>query len=87
MKDYMDNGGKSRGSALYSNADGKKPYGSLPEEFRYILDNGSRRNMVQEVMLEGLDCSFIWRNIRAIPEEDDFFENVWRSYRENGNTY
>ena len=87
MKDYMDNGGKSRGSALYSNADGKKPYGSLPEEFRYILDNGSRRNMVQEVMLEGIDCSFNWRNIRAIPEEDDFFENVWRSYRENGNTY
>ena len=24
---------------------------------------------------------------RAIPEIDGFFENVWRSFRENGNVY
>ena len=27
---------------------------------------------------------FTWRPVRPIPEEDDFFENVWREYREDG---
>ena len=26
-----------------------------------------------------------WRTVRPIPQTDDFFENVWRSYRETGN--
>lgn len=30
-------------------------------------------------------CDFTWRPVRPIPEDDDFFENVWRSYRENRN--
>jgi len=25
-----------------------------------------------------------WRARRPIPAEDDFFENVWREYREHG---
>jgi len=25
--------------------------------------------------------------VRPIPQEDDFFENVWRGYRENKNIY
>ena len=28
-----------------------------------------------------------WRPVRPIPKDDDFFENVWRGYRENGNVY
>ncbi|MDP9696632.1 UNVERIFIED_ORG: hypothetical protein J2X79_004215 [Arthrobacter globiformis] len=30
---------------------------------------------------------FRWRPRRPIPEDDDFFENVWRQFRENGNVY
>lgn len=30
---------------------------------------------------------FHWRPVRPIPEDDDFFENVWREYREHGNVY
>src|SRR5699024_2251169 len=26
-----------------------------------------------------------WRPVRPIPVEDDFFENVWREYRKDGN--
>ena len=33
------------------------------------------------------ECSFAWRPVRPIPEDDDFFENVWRSYRETKNIY
>ena len=30
---------------------------------------------------------FRWRPVRPIPTDDDFFENVWRAFRENGNVY
>jgi succinate dehydrogenase / fumarate reductase flavoprotein subunit len=29
----------------------------------------------------------VWRPVRPIPEDDDFFENVWRDYREHRNIY
>ena len=49
------------------------------------MDDGSRADLVQEVAWKDGQCSFHWRKVRPIPEDDDFFENVWRSYRENGN--
>jgi len=87
MADYAENGGKSRGSALYSDNNGKRPYENLPEIFKFTLDDGSRRDLVQEVKYAGGMCSFNWRKVRPIPKEDDFFENIWRSYRLNGNIY
>ncbi|BDZ41396.1 FAD-binding protein [Paraoerskovia sediminicola] len=30
---------------------------------------------------------FRWRPRRPLPEDDDFFENVWREFREHGNVY
>lgn len=33
------------------------------------------------------ECSFTWRPVRPIPEDDDFFENVWRAYRETQNIF
>ncbi len=85
MKDYAGHCGVSRGSALYYSENGKKPYDALPESMRFTL--GDFPNEVQEVLLDGLHCKFIWRSPRPIPQEDDFFENVWRGYRENMNVY
>lgn len=87
MVDYVQNGGKSRGSALYTDAAGSKPYESLPDMFTFVVDDGSRGGLVQEVTYSNGDCSFNWRPVRSIPEDDDFFENVWRAYRENGNIF
>ena len=42
---------------------------------------------VQEVTLTPEGFSVSVRTIRPIPEDDSFFENVWRSYRENKNIY
>lgn len=84
MEDYLCSGGASRGSALYTDPTGTKPDVHLSEEFRFRLDDGSRGNLIQEVSCaEKLTCR--WRPVRPIPKEDDFFENVWRTYRENGN--
>lgn len=85
MLDYLTRGGKSRGSALYTDPNGQHPLVSLPEEFTFVLENGVESNVLQEVTWEDNTCRFVWRPARPIPEEDDFFENVWRSYRENQN--
>ena len=88
MKDYAEQGGKSRGSALYTDpVNGRRPYPELPEEFIFAVDDGSRGNMIQEISWDGGECRTEWRTVHPIPEDDDFFENVWRTYRENGNVY
>jgi succinate dehydrogenase / fumarate reductase, flavoprotein subunit len=33
------------------------------------------------------EAVFRWRPRRPIPADDDFFENVWREFREHGNVY
>ncbi len=87
MADYMEHGGKSRGSALYTDPLGEKPDPRLPGTFRFSLDDGSRGGWVQEA-LRGAEASvFAWRSVRPIPKDDDFFENVWREFREHGNVY
>lgn len=83
MLDYIEHGGKSRGSALYTDAEGRKPLEKLPELFRCRPDGGMLSDMIQETELESENgqCRSVWRKVRAIPDADDFFENVWRCYR------
>lgn len=85
MLNYIENGGKSRGSALYTDPSGVKPFAQLPDVFTFLVDDGSRGDLVQEVRLVNGKCVFNWRPVRPIPEDDDFFENVWREFRETGN--
>lgn len=87
MIDYIEHGGKSRGSAIYYDVHGIRPFDRLPEVFRFKLDDGSRSCQVQETTFENYRCRFNWRPVRPIPSDDDFFENVWRQYRENKNIY
>ena len=44
-------------------------------------------DMVQEVLYDGKNFTCAIRPVRPIPEDDGFFENVWRSYRENKNIF
>ena len=87
MIDYNNESGLSRGSALYTNPKGIHPHEKLPEAFTYLLDDGSRKDLVQEVSYQANTVSFNWRKVRPIPQNDDFFENVWREYRKNKNVY
>lgn len=85
MLDYIDRGGPSRGSVLYTDLNGSKPYAGLPDEFTYRDDDGYLGDMVQEILYRGEDCKITWRPVRPIPQEDYTFENVWRDYRETQN--
>jgi hypothetical protein len=93
MADYLDHGGRSRGSVLYTDAAGGLPLATddgpeldLPEVFRFSQEDGLE-DVVQESSWSGDDLSFTWRPVRPIPDNDDFFENVWRHYREDKNVY
>ena len=87
MADYTAHGGQSRGSALYTDlTGGVKPFAQLPETITLALDE-TEAPLIQELWFEDGTCKTDWRAPRPIPEDDDFFENVWRSYRETGNIY
>ncbi len=95
MADYLDSGGRSRGSVLYTDpagslplrdADEGAPELDLPEVFRFQLDGDTHAGVIQEVSWDGeSEPEFDWRPIRPMPADDEFFENVWRSYRETKN--
>jgi succinate dehydrogenase/fumarate reductase flavoprotein subunit len=82
---------RSRGSAIYTAADGVAAAGLENDAdglFRYLPDDGALDAMTQTVRLLP-DGSYAteFRPVRPLPEGGGFFENVWRGYRENGNVY
>ncbi|MGV8850500.1 MAG: FAD-binding protein [Propionibacteriaceae bacterium] len=94
MASYLDHGGRSRGSVLYTDGAGGLPLAGedgpeldLPEVFRFTLEDGLT-DVIQESVWEGSgEPAFEWRPVRPIPEDDEFFENVWRHYRDDKNVY
>ena len=86
ISDFSEQAGKTRGSALYYDEKGNLREG-LNEIFRFRLEQGETFQKVQEVRLENGKCVVAWRNVRPLPDGGDFFENVWRQYRENKNVY
>lgn len=85
MLDYAKSGAGSRGSALYTDKDGRTPDIKLPELYRCRLDEGIHGDIIQEISLNDMQCTSRWRSVRPLPEVDYFFENQWKAYRERGN--
>ncbi len=59
----------------------------LEEMFRFTEEMGDTRAKVQETFISGNKFKCLWRDVRPIPQNDNFFENVLRGYRENKNIY
>lgn len=85
MLDFAETIGKTRGSALYTDKGGTLCKG-LDDIFRFTTDD-AKTDTVQEIYFTDGECTANWRPVRPLPQNDDFFENVWRGYRENGNIY
>jgi Succinate dehydrogenase/fumarate reductase, flavoprotein subunit len=79
MIDYAKNVGLSRGSALYTRADGAVHPAGLDERFIYSLE-GEEESLVQEI---DKNLKVAYRKVRPMPEENNFFEKVWAEYRKN----
>ena len=86
MIDYSETVGDTRGSSLYFDENGSLRKG-LEEIFRFTDEKSDTCSKIQETYLNesGFNCR--WRAVRPIPQNDDFFENIWRQYRENKNIF
>ncbi len=82
IADYICHGGTSRGSYLVYDADGTKPLDKLPDLFCFSLEDKGLGGQIQEIAYKDGKCACFWRPIRPIPEEDSWFEKVWRDWRE-----
>lgn len=81
ITDYIEQGGKSRGSYLVYDPQGVSPLPQLPEQFRFSLpkDQDLERK-IQRINYQGDRCEIDWDSVRPIPEEDSWFETVWGRY-------
>lgn len=86
MNDFANVTGITRGSSLYTDEKGGLREG-LNELFRFTEDDGNTVGKVQQIKIVDGKCEITWRDVRPLPSDDDFFENVWRVYRENKNIY
>lgn len=80
IKNYIDQGGGSRGSYLVYDEKGEKPLAELPDVFRFRLDDGKLAVRIQEVFFDGKSCTASWRDARPVPPPDDWFETAWKRY-------
>lgn len=81
MLNYLEQGGKSRGSAMYIDPQGQS-IANLPQQYRFRLDGSEHAHVVQEISWIDGECKINWRGIRPMPSEDESFELVWKAYRE-----
>ncbi len=86
LADYSDTVGKTRGSSLIYDKNGELREG-LDEIFRLSANGTPYFDKIQETVKKDGKISVTWRDVRPLPKNDDFFENIWRGYRENKNIY
>ncbi len=86
MLDYEEQAGKPRGSSLIYDKEGLLRQG-LPEQFRLKSRGSIANNLVQQLTKDENGYAVTWRPVRPIPQDGDFFENIWARFREDGNIY
>ncbi len=86
INEYIEKGGKSRGSYLVLDPSGEKPCEILGDEWRYKLteDGDFVNQKILEIWLdEQSEVRKQWVDIHPIPKEDGWFETVWQEFRED----
>lgn len=81
MLNYLEQGGKSRGSSMYIDPEGIS-IDRLPSQYRFRMDGNEHGDVVQEIWWLNEACKIEWRSVRPMPTEDESFEVVWKAYRE-----
>jgi len=84
MLEYIRKGGKSRGSYVVIASDGSYAFDSEYLKFKYSIDNELHNvACVSTFDADTSSVSHSWEAVRPIPEDDGWFENVWRDYRDD----
>lgn len=83
IKEWIEAGGKSRGSYLIADARGAAPAPAL-EEFSFVTEEERARSVWTTRLIrdsEGYRTASQAEPVRPIPEPDRWFETVWADYR------
>jgi succinate dehydrogenase/fumarate reductase flavoprotein subunit len=81
--EYLEKGGQSRGSYLVKNPNGKIPCPEVGDKWRFQLndqDTFVNKKILEVSLDEGGNVIKQWIDIRSIPQDDTWFENVWNRY-------
>ncbi len=79
---YADAGGGSRGSSLMTGKDGISLHPSLDPDWNALEDRPDLREYLERLVHHQGRFEITWEPRRPIPQPDDWFENVWRAFRE-----
>lgn len=79
---YVEAGGGSRGSALVADPAGTNLHPALDPAWNAVPEKPQLLESLQETRWTGSAFATRWESRRPIPESDDWFENVWRAFRE-----
>lgn len=86
IEEYIEYGGDSRGSYLVHNEHGDYEIDYQGVNLKYSLDNTIEDKVCETQIKEensSIEVTQMWTTVRAIPEYDTWFENIWREYRKN----
>jgi succinate dehydrogenase/fumarate reductase flavoprotein subunit len=84
--EYLEKGGKSRGSYLVMDPEGEKPCEALGDEWKFSLNQEDafvNQKILQIYLDENAKVNKQWVDIRPIPQDETWFENVWNAYRQD----
>ena len=84
LNEYLEKGGKSRGSYMVLDSGGEKSCPQLGDEWRFsnCTPEDSVSHKILEIRLnDSGEVQKEWVDVRPIPDEDVWFENVWNDYR------
>jgi len=85
IREYLQNGGGSRGSYMVLDRSGFIPCANLEDDWRFKPANDKLTKKICEVWYDqDMNIHTNWEDVRPIPHEKTWFENVWRDYREGG---
>ena len=88
IREYLDRGGKSRGSYLVPDPAGRLPCPGLEGRWAFSLaaPGDFTSGKVLEVGLDGAGRAVKkWVDVRPVPADDGWFETVWKGFLEDGN--
>jgi len=83
IREYLEKGGRSRGSALVPDARGDKPCPALDDAWRFSLAEDSdfvNRNILEITLAEPGGVGKRWVPPKPIPREPGWFETIWHDF-------
>jgi succinate dehydrogenase/fumarate reductase flavoprotein subunit len=86
IQEYIDQGGRSRGSYIVLDTEGEKPCAAMNDDWRFALtekDDSANQKILEIWLDDHLKAQKKWVDVRPIPKEESWFEEVWKEFRED----